>query len=79
MRHRAAELGDRLTYVQAETYAEAVARRSATTVEVVHPTSYAALGLVERLGGTVLPTARLRHRAGGLRALGRRAVAASGC
>ena len=54
MRHRAAELGDRLTYVQAETYAEAV-REVGGDVEVVHPTSYAALGLVERLGCTVLP------------------------
>ena len=54
MRHRAAELGDRLTYVQAETYAEVV-REIDDDVEVVHPTSYAALGLVERLGCTVLP------------------------
>jgi deoxyribodipyrimidine photolyase-related protein len=53
MRHRAAELGDRLTYVQAETYAEVVAGHE--DVEVVHPTSYAALGLVERLDVTVLP------------------------
>ena len=56
MRHRAAELGDRLTYVQAETYAEAVREHAGDgDVEVVHPTSYAALGLVERLGCTVLP------------------------
>ncbi|MGF9755009.1 cryptochrome/photolyase family protein [Microvirga sp. 0TCS3.31] len=57
MRHRAAELGDRLTYVQAETYADVVRRRISVggDVEVVHPTSYAALGLVERLGCTVLP------------------------
>src|SRR6478736_3155879 len=56
MRHRAAELGDRLTYVQAETYAEVVrAHQQDGDVEVVHPTSYAALGLVERLGCTVLP------------------------
>jgi len=56
MRHRAAELGDRLTYVQAETYAEVVRPLAADgDVEVVHPTSYAALGLVERLGCTVLP------------------------
>jgi deoxyribodipyrimidine photolyase-related protein len=53
MRHRAAEFGDRMTYVQAETYADAV--REVDDVEVVHPTSYAALGLVERLGATVLP------------------------
>ncbi len=54
MRHRAAELGDRVTYVRAEGYAEPV-RSADGPVEVVHPTSYAALGLVERLGATVLP------------------------
>ena len=70
MRHRAAELGDRLTYVQAETYAEVV-REVEGDVEVVHPTSYAALGLVERLGCDRPAASRLRHRAGGLRALGR--------
>src|SRR5688572_15866619 len=52
MRHRAAELGDRTTYVRADTYVEAVADRNG--LEVVHPTSYAALGLVERLGAAVL-------------------------
>ena len=45
MRHRAAELGDRMTYVQAPTYAEAVREHgdgpSEGEVEVVHPTSYA--------------------------------------
>ena len=71
MRHRAAELGDRLTYVRAETYAEAVRARDAGDVEVVHPTSYAALGLVERLGATRPAAAGLRDRARGLRALGR--------
>ena len=61
MRHRAAELGDRLTYVQAETYAEVVREHGSGdgavdgAVEVVHPTSYAALRLVEHLGCTVLP------------------------
>ena len=52
MRHRAADFGDRLTYVRADTYAEVVGQHD--DVEVVHPTSYAALGLVERLGATVL-------------------------
>jgi len=51
MRHRAVELGDRVTYVRSEAYAvpvrEHVGDRPA---EVIHPTSYAALGLVERLG-----------------------------
>ena len=57
MRHRAAELGDRVTYVQVETYAEVVREHGSGdgAVEVVHPTSYAALRLVERLGCTVLP------------------------
>lgn len=54
MRHRAAEFGDRMTYVRAETYGEVV-RDVEGDVEVVHPTSYAALGLVERLGAGVLP------------------------
>ena len=50
MRHRAAELGDRVTYVRSEGYAEAVREHVGDgPVEVVHPTSYAALGLVERL------------------------------
>ena len=52
MRHRAAEFGDRVTYVRADTYAEVLAQYD--DVEVVHPTSYAALRLVERLGATVL-------------------------
>ncbi|WP_107764671.1 cryptochrome/photolyase family protein [Nocardioides terrigena] len=52
MRHRAADFGDRLTYVRADTYAEVVGQHD--DVEVVHPTSYAALGLVERLDATVL-------------------------
>lgn len=56
MRHRAADFGDRLTYVQAGTYAEVVREvQERDEVEVLHPTSYAALGLVERLGATVLP------------------------
>ncbi len=57
MRHRAAQLGDRVTYVRAETYAEAVrqVQQDGDDVEVVHPTSYAALRLVERLGVQVLP------------------------
>ncbi|MCW2848540.1 MAG: cryptochrome/photolyase family protein [Marmoricola sp.] len=56
MRHRAAELGDRVTYVRSEGYAAAVREHVGDRpVEVVHPTSYAALGLVERLGATLLP------------------------
>ena len=50
MRHRARELGDRVRYVQAPTYAEVV-HREPGPVHVISPTSYAALGLVERLAG----------------------------
>jgi len=53
MRHRAAELGDRVTYHRVDTYGEVVG--TLDDVEVVHPTSYAAHGLVERLGVHVLP------------------------
>ncbi|WP_183094562.1 cryptochrome/photolyase family protein [Nocardioides stalactiti] len=50
MRHRARELGDRLTYVRADGgYADVVRQHAAGPLEVVHPTSYAALGLVTRL------------------------------
>ncbi|KAB8160265.1 cryptochrome/photolyase family protein [Streptomyces sp. 3MP-14] len=57
MRHRAAELGDRVTYVRADTYREGL--RTAVgdrPVTVCHPTSRAALGLVTSLDQvTVLP------------------------
>lgn len=53
MRHRAADFGDRMTYVRADTYAEVVGGID-DDVEVVHPTSYAAKRLVDRLGCTVL-------------------------
>lgn len=53
MRHRAAELGDRVTYVRADTYREAL---PGGPIEVVHPTSWAALRLVQTLDSvTVLP------------------------
>ena len=48
MRHRAAGLGDRATHLQVATYAEAVARVDGP-LQVVQPTSYAAVGLVRRL------------------------------
>jgi deoxyribodipyrimidine photolyase-related protein len=56
MRHLADELGDRVTYVRAETYGEAI-ERVGGPLEVVHPTSRGALGLVHRHAGriTVLP------------------------
>ncbi|MFD6415522.1 cryptochrome/photolyase family protein [Streptomyces sp. NPDC060194] len=58
MRHRAAELGDRVTYVRAETYREglekALGKRRELTV--CHPTSRPALEFVRSLDGVeVLP------------------------
>ncbi|WP_326844297.1 cryptochrome/photolyase family protein (plasmid) [Streptomyces sp. NBC_01558] len=61
MRHRAAELGDRARYIRADTYREGL--REAVggvggrgTVTVHHPTSHAALRLVQSLDAvTVLP------------------------
>lgn len=52
MRHRAAELGDRVVYKRSATYAEAVREhvgRRNLRLQVVQPTSYAAVRLVERL------------------------------
>ncbi|WP_327659856.1 MULTISPECIES: cryptochrome/photolyase family protein [unclassified Streptomyces] len=51
MRHRAAELGDRVRYVRAETYREGLreAVPDGGEVTVSHPTSYAALRLVKSL------------------------------
>jgi deoxyribodipyrimidine photolyase-related protein len=46
MRHRARELGDRVTYVQADTYREALGRVEGP-LEVVQPTSHAAVRFVE--------------------------------
>ncbi|MFF4660883.1 cryptochrome/photolyase family protein [Streptomyces sp. NPDC001381] len=57
MRHRAAELGDRVRYVRAETYREGLrAAVGEGPLTVCHPTSRAALALVRSLPGvTVLP------------------------
>lgn len=52
LRHRAAELAERVTFVQADTYAEALAGIPGP-IEVVHPTSRAALRLVTSLGDRV--------------------------
>ncbi|MCS0634842.1 cryptochrome/photolyase family protein [Streptomyces sp. LP05-1] len=50
MRHRAAELGDRVTYVRAGTYREGLARAVGDApVTVHHPTSRAALALLRTL------------------------------
>ena len=53
LRHRAAELGDRVVFVQAETYGEGL--RQVGPVHVVHPTSRAAMDFVSGLGLEVLP------------------------
>ncbi|MET9256456.1 cryptochrome/photolyase family protein [Streptomyces sp. NPDC048182] len=57
MRHRAAELGDRVRYVRAETYREGLREAvGGGPLTVHHPTSHAALRLVRSLDGvTVLP------------------------
>lgn len=54
LRHRAAELGDRAVFIQAETYADALSQVSGP-IEVIHPTSRAALDFVRRRGLRVLP------------------------
>ena len=53
LRHRAAELGERVVFVQADTYGEALAQVG--PVHVVHPTSRAALAFVQGRGLEVLP------------------------
>ncbi|MFF7331250.1 cryptochrome/photolyase family protein [Streptomyces sp. NPDC008150] len=57
MRHRAAELGDRVRYVRCETYREGLRQVGGEgRLTVCHPTSRAALGLVSSLDRvTVLP------------------------
>lgn len=57
MRRRAAELGDRVRYVQAETYREGLAKAvGKARLTVHHPTSHAALRFVRSLDRvTVLP------------------------
>ncbi len=55
MRHRAAELGDRVRYVRAETYADGLGTVRNQRLQVVHPTSRAALGFVSgEPGGTAV-------------------------
>ncbi|MFE1665316.1 cryptochrome/photolyase family protein [Microbacterium sp. P02] len=53
MRHRKAELGDRLEYVRADTFREALAGRD---LEVIDPTSYRARRLARELGAEILPS-----------------------
>lgn len=54
MRHRAAELGDRVEYHQVDTYAEVITGRD--DLEVINPTSYGARRFVKKHGLTVLPS-----------------------
>jgi deoxyribodipyrimidine photolyase-related protein len=50
MRHRAVELGERCRYIRADTYAPAINELAREAeVSVRHPTSHAALALVQRL------------------------------
>jgi deoxyribodipyrimidine photolyase-related protein len=48
MRHRAAELGERITYLRTETYREGLAQIGGP-LEVMQPTSFAAVAFVNRL------------------------------
>ena len=54
MRHRAAELGDRVEFHQVEAYSDVV--RGRTDLEVIDPTSWAARRTVRRLGAHILPS-----------------------
>jgi deoxyribodipyrimidine photolyase-related protein len=54
IRHRAAELGDRVEFHQVDEYTEVVAGR--TDLEVIDPTSWAARRTVRRLGARILPS-----------------------
>ncbi|MFF3698704.1 cryptochrome/photolyase family protein [Streptomyces sp. NPDC002221] len=56
MRHRAAELGDRVRYIKADSYREGLEAVGEGPVTVHHPTSHAALGFVRSLPSVrVLP------------------------
>ncbi|CAA9318755.1 MAG: Deoxyribodipyrimidine photolyase [uncultured Friedmanniella sp.] len=50
MRHRAAELGDRVTYLVTDTYREGLAQVD-EPLDVIQPTSWEALHFVDRLAG----------------------------
>jgi deoxyribodipyrimidine photolyase-related protein len=54
IRHRAAELGDRVEFHQVERYSEVVEGRD--DLEVIDPTSWAARRTVRRLGARILPS-----------------------
>ena len=75
MRHLAAELGDRATFLRTETYREAL-ERVGRPVVVHEPTSHAALAFVEQLQkeglvAEILPDAHLRVAAHRVRGVGR--------
>ncbi len=54
IRHRAAELGDRVEFHQVDRYRDVVAGR--TDLEVIDPTSYSARRYVRSLGAEILPS-----------------------
>lgn len=54
LRHRAAELGDRVEFHQVDTYSDVVEGRD--DLEVIDPTSYGARRLVRRINATILPS-----------------------
>ena len=54
IRHRAAELGDRVEFHRVDDYRDVVAGRD--DLQVIDPTSYGARRLVRRLGAEVLPS-----------------------
>jgi deoxyribodipyrimidine photolyase-related protein len=54
IRHRAAELGDRVEFHQVERYSQVVEGRA--DLEVIDPTSWAARRTVRRLGARILPS-----------------------
>ncbi|MFJ7072265.1 cryptochrome/photolyase family protein [Streptomyces sp. NPDC098781] len=59
MRHRAAELGDRVTYVRCDTYREGLTRAAGEDpLTVHHPTSHAAVRLVRSLSHVRVGPAR---------------------
>lgn len=54
IRHRAAELGDRVEFHQVERYSDVLVGRE--DLEVIDPTSYSARRFVRRIGAEVLPS-----------------------
>ncbi len=73
LRHRAAELGDQAIFLRTETYGEALRKVSGEPLDVCHPTSRRAHDFVQSARRADGPaTARLHHRPGRVRRLGRR-------